>query len=108
MIPQRNDPSPNKTSQHILGAAANLLGFCLFVITSLHFRDKTENNLVDEFTSIVALMLTISSVLSFFSIRTDHVVLSNRLERWANDFFLVALLGIFAIIVFIIIKFWGF
>jgi len=108
MIPERKDQAPNKTSQHILGAAANLLGFCLFVITSLHFRDKSQNNLVDEFTSIVALLLTVSSVLSFTSIRTDHVERSNRLERWANDFFLVALLGIFAIIVFIIIKFWDF
>lgn len=52
----------NKTSQHILGTSANLLGFCLFVITSLHLAIKTENTLIDEFTCIVALLLTVSSV----------------------------------------------
>jgi hypothetical protein len=43
----------NKTSKHILATAANLLGFCLFIITSLHLTNKSENNLIDEFTSII-------------------------------------------------------
>ncbi|MBX7225375.1 MAG: hypothetical protein K1X55_05050 [Chitinophagales bacterium] len=50
----------NNTSQHILGTAANLLGFCLFVITSLHIRDKTEASIIDELTSIIAVALTFS------------------------------------------------
>ncbi len=60
----------NKTSQHILSTSANLLGFCLFIITSLHLTDRSENSLIDEFTSIVALLLTLSCVFSFISIRT--------------------------------------
>ena len=51
----------NNTSAHILGTSANLLGFCLFIITSLHISDKTEGYLIDEFTSGVALLLTFSS-----------------------------------------------
>lgn len=53
----------NKTSQHILGTSANLLGFCLFIITSLHLTNHAENSLIDEFTAIIALFLTISSVI---------------------------------------------
>ncbi|HNL07790.1 MAG: hypothetical protein JNM36_01835 [Chitinophagales bacterium] len=97
----------NKTSQHILGTAANLLGFCLFIITSLHFANKTENNLIDEFTSVVALILTISSIFSFVSIRTDNPQKEYALERIADYFFLLSLIGIFSIILFIIINFWN-
>lgn len=96
----------NKTSHHILGTSANLLGFCLFVITSLHLANKTENSLVDEFTSIVALLLTISSILSFISIRTENNKKANRFEQNAEYFFITSLIAIMGIIIFIIINFW--
>jgi uncharacterized membrane protein SirB2 len=97
----------NKTSQHILGTSANLLGFCLFVITSLHLTNKNENNLIDEFTSIVALLLTISSVLSFISIRTENKKKEFRLEHIADYLFIISLIGIMGIIAFIIFNFWN-
>lgn len=96
----------NKTSQHILGTSANLLGFCLFIITSLHLTNKTENNLIDEFTSIVALLLTVSSVFSFISIRTDNSKREYLFETIADYLFIISLIGIFGIIVFIILNFW--
>lgn len=97
----------NKTSQHILSTAANLLGFCLFIITSLHITDGAEKSLIDEFTSIVALLLTLSSVFSFFSIRTDDPKQEFTLERIADNLFIVSLIGIFGIILFMIINYWG-
>ncbi|WP_339919929.1 hypothetical protein [uncultured Flavobacterium sp.] len=97
----------NKTSQHILSTSANLLGFCLFVITSLHMTDTSKDSLIDEFTSIVALALTISSLLSFFSIRTQKLEKEIRLEKLADNFFISSLVGIFAIILFIIVMYWN-
>jgi membrane protease YdiL (CAAX protease family) len=97
----------NKTSQHILGTSANLLGFCLFVITSLHLTNTTQNNLIDEFTSLVALLLTISSVASFISIRTENKKREFRLEQIADYLFVISLVGIFGIIMFIILNFWN-
>ena len=97
----------NKTSQHILSTSANLLGFCLFVITSLHLTNKSQLSLVDEFTSIVALFLTASSVFSFISIRTENKKKEYRFELIADYLFILSLLGIFGIIVFIIINFWN-
>ncbi|WP_309609766.1 hypothetical protein [Flavobacterium sp.] len=97
----------NKTSQHILSTSANLLGFCLFIITSLHLSNKSENNLIDEFTSVVALLLTISCVLSFISIRTQNKNREYKLEQIADYLFIVSLIGIFAIIVFMIFNFWN-
>jgi len=70
----------NNTSAHFLGTSANLLGFCLFIITSLHISDKTEGYLIDEFTSGVALLLTFSSVLSFISIQSQNGKIESKLE----------------------------
>ncbi len=96
----------NKTSQHILGTSSNLLGFCLFILTSLHLSNKSENSLIDEFTSIVALFLAISSFLSFVSIKTENKKMEYRYEQIADYLFLGSLLGIFGIIVFILFNFW--
>lgn len=95
----------NNTSPHILSTAANLLGFCLFVITSIHLTGKQAENLVDEFTSIVGLFLTVSSILSFLSIRTQRPTVETRLERWADYFFLASLIGILFIIGYITLHF---
>lgn len=96
----------NKTSNHILGTSANLLGFCLIVITSLHLTNESENNLVDELTSVVALLLTISAVFSFISLRTKNPKREYSYERIADYLFMSSLLGIFGVIAFIILAFW--
>jgi hypothetical protein len=92
-------------SEHILNTAANLLGFCLFVITSLHITNYSEASLVDEFTSIIALMLILSCLFSFLSIRTTKRVVETRLESIADYLFLGALAGIAIIIGMIAFKF---
>lgn len=56
----------NKTSPHILNTSANLLGFCLFVITSLQISDKMEADYIDEFTCIIAIILTFSCIFPLF------------------------------------------
>lgn len=97
----------NKTSQHILGTSANLLGFCLFIITSLHITDKTANTLIDEFTTFVALLLTASSIFSFAAIKTEVQKKEQRLEKIADYLFVVSLIGILGIIIFMFITFWN-
>jgi hypothetical protein len=96
---------PNNTSQHILNTSANLLGFCLFVITSLHISNSTESSIIDEFTSVIALLLTFSCMLSFLSIRTQSKLREQRLEAFADYLFFISLVGIFIIILFIALKF---
>jgi signal transduction histidine kinase len=98
---------PNKTSPHILGSATNLLGFCLVVISSIHIAQKTQNSYADEFVSIIALLLTISCIFSFASIKTDNIKKEIMLERIADLLFVLALSGIFIIILFMIIKLWN-
>jgi len=98
---------PNKTSQYILGTAANLLGFCLIIITSLHIAEKTQSNLIDEFASIVAALLIFSCILSFASLKTENIKKEKMLEQIADILFLTALSGILAIVLYLAIRIWN-
>lgn len=93
------------TSPHTLNTAANLLGFCLFVITSLHLANQRESRLIDAFTSVIALFLTLSCVLSFVAIRSSNEKRSIRLELLADYFFVISLVGILIIIFLISLNF---
>lgn len=95
----------NKTSQHILSTSANLLGFCLFVITSLHIDSPRNIHLIDELTSIVAVVLTFSCIFSFASIRTENERNEYQMERTADYLFVAALVGILVIILYIAFSF---
>jgi len=95
----------NKTSEHILNTSANLLGFCLFVITALHISNKFEQTIIDELTTIISTLLAISAILSFLSIRTDKETLERRLETIADYIFIIALSGIGLVIGLIAINF---
>lgn len=93
-----------QTSPHILGTSANLLGFCLFVITSLHVTDRTALSLIDEFASGIALLLALSSLLSFLSIKSRHELAASRLENAADILFIVSLSGILVILILLITR----
>jgi hypothetical protein len=95
---------PNNTSPHILNSAANLLGFCLVVITSLHIADKIESEIIDELTSIVSIGLATSCILSFISIRTSDTRKERKLENMADYFFMGSLIGILVIIILITLN----
>lgn len=88
----------NNTSQHILNTSATLLGFCLFIITSLHIANHTKAYFIDEFTSIIALLLTFSTFFSFFSLRTNDKIKEERFETIADYLFMISLIGILIII----------
>ncbi len=95
----------NNTSPHILNTSANLLGFCLFIITSLHIANPLETHFIDELTSIVAILLTASCMFSFVSIRTKRPERERRLETIAEYLFFTALVGILISILIITINY---
>ena len=94
----------NNTSQHILNTSATLLGFCLIVITSLHISNHSESSYIDEFTSIVAVLLISSSFFSFLSIRSTKLVNQQKFETIADYLFITSLAGLLFIIVFLALK----
>lgn len=94
----------NQTSQHILNTSANLLGFCLIVISSLKIFNKSTNSYLDELTAVIAVFLTISSLFSFVSIKTKNSKREILFETVADCFFLIALLGLLILIVYIALN----
>ena len=91
------------TSQHILPTASNLLGFCLFVITSLHISKRSETSNIDEFTAFIALFIAFSCLCSFIALRTQNTELEQRMETIAEYLFMVSLAGILFIILLLIL-----
>lgn len=80
----------NDLSQHILPTSAQLVGVCLTVISLikvLHFG--RVGSLLDRFLAIDALLFTVSATLSYASMRRGE---SARLEKYADQFFMVGLL----------------
>ncbi len=94
----------NKSSQHILNTSATLLGFCLFVITSLHSSKYSATSLIDEFTSVVALLLIFSCMCSFYSIQTVHPNIEKRTEKIAELLFAFSLVGILIIVTLLLLD----
>jgi hypothetical protein len=95
----------NNTSQHILNTSANLLGFCLFVITSLHISNYSQRSIIDETTSVIAIFLILACLFSFFSIRTSVQNKELLFEKIADYFFIAALVGVLIIILLISLNF---
>ena len=95
----------NNTSQQILPTAANLIGFSLFVITSMHVSDKAASSWVDEFVSVVTLMLTFSCLFSFIAIRTNVNTRRAQMEMFSEYTFIFSLLGILLIILLLVFGF---
>ena len=95
----------NNTPQQILPTAANLIGFSLFVITSMHVSDKAASSWVDEFVSVVTLMLTFSCLFSFIAIRTNVNVRRAQMEMFSEYTFIFSLLGILLIILLLVFGF---
>ena len=95
----------NKTSQHILSTSANLLGFGLFVITSLHIANKSEVTLIDDFATIVTILLAFSCLFSFSAIKSEKEKRKRTLELIADYLFILALLGIIVVVLLLVFNF---
>lgn len=90
-------------SPHILNTSSNLLGFCLIVLTSIKISKTGSATIIDDITGIAAILLVISCILSFLSMRSRQEVRSERMESAADIVFLVAL--IFIALTIILVSF---
>jgi Mn2+/Fe2+ NRAMP family transporter len=80
----------NDLSQHILPTSAQLVGVCLTVISLVKVLHLGQaGSLLDRFLAIDALLFTISTALSYASMRGEK---SANLEKYADQFFMLGLL----------------
>ncbi len=76
-------------SPHILGAASNLLGIALVIITGLHLTGTAERTFADEVGWVSASCLSVSTLLSYMAVRREPE--QSALEGWADRIFLAGL-----------------
>ena len=88
-------------SPHILNSSSNLLGFCVVVLTSIKISKFAAATIIDEITGVSAMMLMISCILSFLSIRTKNDSRSGKLENVAGIIFLIGLISLAITIVLV-------
>ncbi len=62
-------PRNNNFSQHILSVSATMLGFSFIVFTSVNDGDFLYPHLIDRFSAAAIVLFTISTLLSFLSLR---------------------------------------
>lgn len=98
-------PMAREKSPYILNTSSNLLGLCLIVMTSLKIADKTEASFIDELTGIASLLLMISCLLSFLSMRTRNSARGERIETAADYIFVGGLICVFCTIALIAFQF---
>ncbi|MCB0646598.1 MAG: hypothetical protein KDC49_08040 [Saprospiraceae bacterium] len=91
-------------SQHILSTSANLLGFCLIVITSIHMGDRTSTTYADECSSFAAMLLVLSTLFSYLSIKSNSEKRATYLEQLADYTFLLSLVVIAGIVIFLFLN----
>ncbi|MFC6269884.1 hypothetical protein [Frigoriflavimonas asaccharolytica] len=72
----------------------------------MHVTGTTTSSVLDEFASIVGLLLCISVMMSFISIRTESIKWTLLLERMANILFGIAIVGIALILLILLKTFW--
>jgi hypothetical protein len=67
--------------------------------------NRSKISHIDEFTSIIAFFLVLSSSFSFFSMRSKSEARKELLETIADYMFIISLAGILLIIFFLAINF---
>jgi hypothetical protein len=89
-------------NSHILNAASNLLGIALLIVTGINITNHANGTYADEAGLVAALLLAVSCVVSYLSIRRgDDGV---RLETVADKIFLAGLLALLAAVLVLVLS----
>jgi fumarate reductase subunit C len=86
------------TSEHILVSSTSLLGFCFVVITAFHPNSSYKTSIIDDVTCLASIILILSCIFSFISIRSQNEKRTQQFETIADYLFFAALLVILIII----------
>jgi hypothetical protein len=79
-------------STHILSTSSNLLGFTFLVLSSIKGLGLPQGGIIDEAIALCVAIFSLSSFLSFLSIRTKSEEKTERYELLAEYIFLVGML----------------
>jgi hypothetical protein len=95
----------NNKSQHILNASSNLIGICFIVLTSFKVLKLGQASIIDEITAVASVLLMVSCIFSFLSIRTSNEQYSVKYENVAESCFIIGLSIMFITVMVIAFDF---
>jgi hypothetical protein len=105
-MPENNANDQGK-SPHILNASSNLVGFSFLLLTAVKTFGLQRATLIDDVAAVEVLLFSVSSLLSFMSMRATSAHQSYFYENIADIIFFIGLsiLSLGAIlVVFTVIK----
>jgi hypothetical protein len=80
----------NEKLPHILTTSANLLGVCFFIITGIHLANGEENQEIMRLVATISILLLLSCLLSYLSIRSDSKLKQALLFEHIADYLFLA------------------
>jgi hypothetical protein len=87
-------------SRHILPTSSNLLGLCFVILTFIKLSKIENESIIDEIMGSLIILFLISSVISYFSMRTKR---KSELYEKIADFIFLAGLCLLTLVSFVII-----
>ena len=98
-MPQDTERQRYPLAHHILPTSGTMIGICMTLIGLVKVTEfKGHDSHVDEYAALATLVFLASAVSSYLSLRLEgRVVLSRRLELFADQCFLIGLIAIVAI-----------
>lgn len=84
---------------HILSSASNLLGIALIIVAGLHLTHVYDQALASKIAWFAALLLSVSVLLSYVSIRQEPE--GQSFETWADRVFLTGLIALVTAVSFL-------
>lgn len=84
---------------HILSSASNLLGIALIIVAGLHLTHVADQTLASKIAWFAALLLSVSVLLSYVSIRQEPE--GQSCETWADRVFLTGLIALVTAVSFL-------
>lgn len=90
-------------THHILPTSSNLLGICFIILSYIKVGDNANQTLLDECVILPIILFFIASLLSYISIRSS--VDKPRIERLADNVFMLGLLSLSLIAVILVFEF---
>jgi hypothetical protein len=90
-----NNGNGDSKSHHILNASSNLIGFSFVLFSTVRILNLGKETLIDEIAVLEMILFSISSLLSFMSMRSASEYKSYLYEKIADYIFFSGLGTIF-------------
>lgn len=96
-----SDRSSRQIASHVFTGSITMVGSCVMIIALFRAFNTSFETYADELLGFNTLLFLAASILSYAALRGEH---SQRLERWADMLFLIAMVLMLGAAVLILVS----